>query len=216
MNRLEWILGIFLVVLLLVVLGLAIMLWTQPRGTPTAPSAGGPAGLAVATPIFVGKTAQAAFGEAEAMAHEWQADAVLLRADATWPPGLFMQDLLDGASTWSFIFYSPAAGAIQQVTVIEERVTLLAERSYRPQQPPLATSAWAVDSHTAVQTLMMNGGQDFLRLSNDAVLSLSLRTDAPNGRITWSATLAATETSRSLLMDIDAQTGDVLDTYQNQ
>jgi hypothetical protein len=211
MNRLEWILGIFLVVLLLIVLGLAIMLWTQPRGGEPPAFADRPAAIAPATPVFVGKTAQTAFAQAEARAQEWQADAMLLRADATWPPGLLIGDVLDGASSWSFVFYSPSQGAIRQVTVIEESVTLLAERNYQPPQPLQATSDWTVDSNTAVQYFMTNGGQEFMRQVGSTVLTMSLRMDKPDGRIIWSVSSVATDSARGLIIDIDARTGDVLE-----
>jgi hypothetical protein len=214
MNRLEWVLGIFLVVLLLAVLGMAVILWTQPRDPApgTRSSANGEqAALVAPTPVFAGETARAAFARAEAQAQTWQDDVMLLRADATWPQGTPMLELLDGSSTWAFTFYSPSQEAIRQVTVMEDKVTLLAERAYRPSQPLLSTAGWQIDSSSAVQSFLVHGGQDFMQEEGITSLTISLRTDNHNGRITWFVSSVATETDNSLMMDIDAHTGEVLE-----
>jgi hypothetical protein len=214
MNRLEWILGIFLVVLLVVVLGLAIMLWTQPSSPVAVPQNGAPGGqaaLVAPTPVFEGETAKASFSLAQAQAQTWQSDVTLLSANATWPQGTQVQDLLTGTSTWAFTFYSPGQNAVRQVTVVEDRVTLLAERAYQPAQPLPAMSGWQVDSHTAVQQFLAEGGHDFMRQEGITTVTMSLRTDDPDGRITWLISAFAAQTNHSFTMNIDANSGGIID-----
>jgi hypothetical protein len=213
MNRLEWVLGIFLVVLLLVVLALSVMLWTQPRTPAVAPAAvsNNQAALIAPTPVFQGETAKTAYALAEAQAQTWQSDVTLLSAEATWPQGLAPHDLLTGTSTWAFVFYSPGQSAIRQVTVVEDKVTLLAERAYRPARPLPALAGWQIDSSTALQYFLAEGGHDFMRQEGITTVTMALRTDDPDGRILWFISAFAVQTNHSLTMHIDANTGGIVE-----
>lgn len=212
MNRLEWVLGIFLVVLLLVVLALSLMLWQRPRSPAAVPPAvsNERAAMVAPTSVFQGETAKTAYALAEERARAWQSDVTLLSADATWPQGTTPQDLLTGTSTWAFTFYSPGQSAIRQVTVVEDKVTLLAERTYRPSQPLPATAGWQIDSSTALQYFLAEGGHDFIRQEGITTITMSLRTDDPDGRLAWLISSFATQTNRSLTMHIDANTGGII------
>ena len=78
MNRLEWILGIMLVILLIVVVVLSLLFWFRPdnatiSGEPnSATTIAQQAKIVEATPRFEGRTAKIAFVEARTKATAWE------------------------------------------------------------------------------------------------------------------------------------------------
>lgn len=212
MNRLEWILGIFLVILLLVVLAMALMLWTQPdsptEGLP--PEVAERNQLIAPTPAFAGQTAKTAYALALATAQTWQPDVALLTAEATWPQGAGVQDLTAGESSWTFTFYSANQQAIRVTAVVEENVTLLAERSYQLPYTLPALDLWQIDSNRAIQLFLAEGGSTFIQNEQITTLIVSLQTDEPIGQFTWSISSFAPQTFHSLTINIDANSGEII------
>ena len=94
MSRLEWILGIVLLVLLVVVIGLALSLWLGPETNIASPLSGPEAAAAgyaddiAPTRSTPQQTAKNAYVSAQKAAQGWQEDAVLVSATATWPQGV--------------------------------------------------------------------------------------------------------------------------------
>ncbi len=211
MNRLEWVLGIFLVVLLLVMVGLGIMLWTQPTSPDDLAASGlsDRAALVAPTPVFQGDTARTAYARAEAQIQSWQADAILFSATATWPQGATIQELIDGASTWSLTFYSPANQTARPAAVVEEQVTLMAESRFTAVPDLTSVTAWEIDSDRAVQIFLAEGGQEFMRQHPVTTLHMTLGIDAEDGRYVWSISLLAELTEEMFKMKIDAANGEV-------
>ncbi|MFO7532984.1 MAG: hypothetical protein R6W93_11015, partial [Candidatus Limnocylindrales bacterium] len=83
--------------------------------------------------------------------------------------------------------------------------------TYQPAQPLPAMSGWQVDSHTAVQQFLAEGGHDFMRQEGITTVTMSLRTDDPDGRITWLISAFAAQTNHSFTMNIDANSGGIID-----
>lgn len=215
MNRLEWILGILLVVLLGVVAVLAVMFWIRPDASgPPANSATAIAQRANAiapTPPFAGQTAKVAYAAALQKAQEWHDDAILVNASATWPQGTSQQDLLAGTTTWGFSFYSPQAASLATISVVDNQASLVSETAHQQPAPPLEASGWNLDSRDAIQQFLSEGGVNFIGNNGITTLTAMLSLDNPNNRIEWLLSLFATQTERSFTMRIDATSGEVLE-----
>lgn len=223
MNRLEWILGILLVLLLAVVAVLSLLFWFRPQETRQA----GPpnsatviaarAGEIAPTPIFEGRTAKVAYAAAQQTAVSWQSDALLLSASATWPQGATVPELANGASTWGFTFYSPGSNQLATISVVENEATLVSTAAATESQSPLLVTGWNVDSQEAVRALLQEGGETFMREAGVTVLTMNLLADNQQGanRIEWLVALIGTQNGRALTMRIDATSGDVIERVEN-
>ena len=215
MNRLEWILGILLVVLLLVVIVFSLMLWFQPN-LPTAAPANSATVIAnravqpAPTSVFEGQTAMVAFAVAQQTAVTWQNDAVLLTASATWPQGSTPQMLLEGETTWGYTFYSPATQQTALISVVENKAQLVNESRTDDSLDLLAVSGWNIDSRDAIQTFLAEGGATFMSQQGTTALTMQLSTENEDGRIEWIVSLFAYQTRNSLTMHIDATSGDIV------
>lgn len=223
MSRLEWILGIVLLILVAVVGLFAYQLWLQPNrattaeGLPTAvptlavlPTVTLPA---APTSVFAGETAKTAFEAALGVAQQWQPDAALVTATATWPQGVTVDTLQTGSSTWGFTFYAPNAVETAVVTVVDNEAQFVTASAYNQPEPPqvVPVQAWLLDSHDAVIAFLESGGAGFIEEVDTATLAMALGAQTENGRLDWSMTLLAPGNGRSLFMRFDANTGEKLE-----
>jgi hypothetical protein len=217
MNRLEWSLGIILVILLIVVAVFSALLWLRPGNTPQSGPADSAAIIAARanqiapTPVFAGQTAKVALAAAQSEATVWQGDATLLNANATWPQGASSQDLLTGETTWSFTFYSPQIEETALISVVENEATLLSTSPNKPTAPVLSATGWQLDSSDIIEQFLSEGGSDFILNNGVTTLTIMLSTNNETGRIEWFISLFGDQTLRSLIMRVDATSGEVLE-----
>ena len=221
MNRLEWVLGIMLALLLVVVAVLAVLFWVRSDEPGVA---GGPANIAAEaaafadkvepTPVFAGQTAQIAYVAAQRTAVSWQSDAVLLNATATWPQGATEAELRQGKTAWGFTFYSPTAAGTALISVVDNEANLIMEGALPGADQLLDTSGWKLDSSDAVGRLMEEGGAAFINEEGITALTMSLMMDEGNGRILWHIQLSATQRMRTFTMSLDATSGEILASNQ--
>lgn len=218
MNRLEWTLGIILVVLLVVVAVFSLLLWFRPSTTTmTAGSSGSGAVISAQadqiapTSVFVGQTAKVAFAAAQQVAINWQSDAALLNASATWPQGARASDLQTGQTTWSFTFYSVQGGATALIAVVENEATLLSNGRFQNTTPILAAGGWQVDSEAVINQFLSQGGETFIQDNGVTTMTMMLSTSNETGRIEWFISLFGEQTARWLEMRLDATSGEVLE-----
>jgi hypothetical protein len=194
MNRLEWILGILLAVLLIVTLIMAaVLLGSRESATPA-----------------VTDTAQTAYAIAEPVAKAWAGDAALvtMMGSQTVEPGAPLI-----VASWSLIFYSPSGQATALIAVAGDRATVVSTRSNSPQRRPGNIEEWTVSSQAVIEQTLRAGGQDFIRQEGATSLSLLLNVEE---QVVWKSTLAAPETGRTLSLWIDAHQGELLDIRQSQ
>lgn len=218
MSRLEWILGLVLLVLLLAVVGLAASLWLTPNRQTTR-QASEESALTAAyayevapTREATGQTAKNAYLLAYQATRNWQGDAMLVNATATWPQGAQAANLVAGQEMWGFIFYSPAAGRTAVVSIADGAASL-SPRDTPQQLQPLDVSGWQMDSNDAIEAFLAGGGRAFLEREGITVFSMTLALNDPNqsGRAEWLMSLLATGNGRSFTMRLDATSGDVLE-----
>lgn len=218
MNRLEWGLGIVLVILLIVVAVFSVLLWFNPNsaaqvaGTPSSATVVAARGNQIApTPIFAGQTARVAFVAAQSTATTWQSDATLLNASATWPQGANATDLLTGETTWSFTFYSPQAGQTALISVVENEAELLSTSDYQPTSAVLNAAGWQLDSKDVIEQFLNQGGEQFISSNGVTTLTTMLTTNNEANRIEWFISLFGDQTGASMSMRIDATSGEILE-----
>ncbi len=221
MNRLEWILGIVLVVLLLVVAALSLTFWFRnDRTAVPAPAANSATIIAqraddiAPTPAYDGRSAIVAYAAAQNAAQAWQPDAQLLTAQATWPQGSTAEQLLKGEESWGFTFYSPAAQRIAVFSVVEDDASLVSQGDHQQTDPLLSASGWNLDSQEAIQTFMGQGGSRFLADQGVSTMTMALLASDTegNGRLEWQVSLFSLQSGQAFTMRLDATSGEVLAT----
>jgi hypothetical protein len=223
MNRLEWILGIILVVLLLAVGALSLTFWFRNDRTPvSAPDGAANSATTIAeraddiapTPEYDGRSALVAYAAAQKRALEWQPDAQLVTAQATWPQGATSDYLAQGRESWGFTFYAPTAGRIALFSVVADVVSLISERDHQQTSPLLSVSGWNLDSNEAVRIFLQEGGHSFLADQDVTTMTMSLLASdvEENGRLEWQIALFSPQTGQTFTMLLDATSGEVLST----
>ena len=221
MNRLEWILGIVLVVLLLVVAVLSLTFWFRnDRTAVSGPAANSATIIAqraddiAPTPAYDGRSAIVAYATAQNTAVAWQPDAQLLNAQATWPQGATAEKLLEGEESWGFTFYSPSAQRIAVFSVVEDEASLVSEGEHRQTEPLLSASGWNLDSRDAIETFMSGGGRTFLADRGVSTMTMALLASDTegNGRLEWQISLFSLQNGQAFTMRLDATSGEVLAT----
>lgn len=211
MSRAEWILGGVLVLLLAVVVIAAAMLWLPDPVTPS-PTPQVVVTVPVAPTLAVaGSTAVFAFATAAHTARSWQADAQLIDASATWPQGVTRDDILTGSTVWNFTFYAPGQNEVANVQVVDNVPTLLGQRPATTALTPLDSTGWQVDSPQAITILLEQaGGDEFLRTQGVSILNMNLNLITESGRIEWLVSLFSSQTGQSLIIRVDANSGEII------
>lgn len=219
MSRLEWILGLVLLVLLIIVVGLAASLWLVPT-RPAAQATSNEMALLAASANQIEpmrttavQTAKTDYLLALETARSWQPDAVLINAMATWPQGARAMDVAPGKEAWGFIFYSPSAGTTAVVS-ITDGIASLSARDRRQQLEALDVTGWQLDSSDAAEIFLANGGAAFIQQEGITIYSMTLSLNDPsdNDRLEWQILLLAPGNGRSFTMRLDATSGDILET----
>lgn len=209
MNRFERILTAFLAILLIAVLALGALVWLRP-GIGMAPPLPDLTAPVAPTPSLARNTALLAFSAARAEAQSWQPDAQLVQAAATWTQGASREDLVKGTATWDFTFYSPAAGAVAVISVIEDEPRLITERAVSQALTLPDISGWRLDSPDAVARALQQGGEDFMRSAGATTMTASLSTARTEGKIEWFISLISKYSGDSFTMRLDASNGELL------
>ena len=221
MNRLEWVLGIMLALLLVIVAALALMFWfrSDKPGVAAIPANAATevalyADKVEPTPVFEGQSAKIAFVAAQRTAVSWQSDAALINATATWPQGATEEALRLGEATWGFTFYSPATASMALISVVENEASLIMQGAMETPTELFDTSGWNLDSSDAVDRLLQEGGSAFINEEGVTALTMTLTTDVDNGRIIWHIQLSATQSLRIMTLSLDATSGEILEINQ--
>ncbi|MBE2224811.1 MAG: hypothetical protein IAF02_24940 [Anaerolineae bacterium] len=216
MSRLEWILGLILVLLLVVAAGLALSLWLRPQmASPTGNDDDLIAAYAdnvAELPETSGQTAKSAFILAQTTAQAWQQDTKLINASATWPQGAQANYIKQGTADWGFTFHSPSTQTNALVSIVNGQPVLIPGESKKPIDL-LQSSSWHLDSSDAIKRFLEEGGETFINNEGITIVSMTFATNNPNenGRLEWLISALATQTGHSYTMRVDASTGETLE-----
>jgi hypothetical protein len=148
-------------------------------------------------------SARSLYDRAEQVAKEWQPDAALTSAVASWP--FVTQDDLSGPVDWTFSFFSPGTQRIYVLNVYPERIVPLRETLSPYPLPVVALEGWRVDSHQALSAWLNGGGGDFLR--SHPVVDVSVRLGLEDGRAAWGVAGVDRESGSTFAVRLDAALG---------
>ena len=216
MSRLEWILGILLAVLLLVVAAVSLMLWFRPTAPTAVPELAAvkleldPLEVAP-TSVYEGETARFAYAAAQQTAVSDHPDAVLLSASADWPHGSGLAQLEDGETTWVFSFYSPSTGKTAVYAVADGTVSYITESPYQPTISPLISAgSWEIDSNQAMQRFLDEGARAFIQREGVTTTTFTFSTDNPDDYIEWNMIIFSAKTGNAFQLKVNATTGEIV------
>lgn len=197
MNNRIWGLTIFILVLLL---GLGLFLIWQ-LGQTLAPT---PEPVAVK---WAGLTSPTSLAEAETKAslkaQDWQADAELIKVEASWRPGPDLVTVTTPLVGWVFYYYSPNQGAIVTVSVRDTKLFLGPAIDI----PGVPRSLTPFPPEHGIETAWLNfragGGGKFLQEHNEALVHYQLK-PTTNGPVWEIAAIIEKEVFR---LAVDASSG---------
>jgi hypothetical protein len=139
--------------------------------------------------------------KAQAWAVRWKPDAQLVSTITRWQ--LAGGDhLTPYRSSWSFSFYSPAAGYVQTITVDRAGVQPIRQVSVSKAPAPVEAD-WRLDSGDLLFTFMANGGEEFVREHAHVNLHFRLSRQDGEGPI-WYLSGIAPEARQSFVVGVDA------------
>ena len=208
MKRTEWIIGIVAGLLISGVVIVFLVLVTS-RADDVEPM---DHVAAVRTSDFSGTTSMQAYELAKEKAIQWHPDALLITANTTWSQGTTRGDLLTGARSWNLGFYSPSTSSAANFEVLADQVKHVNEFALKQSVSPEEVNQWRIDSTVAIYRLLDEGGDDFLDEYGISTLTMSLMNDDESDRLEWLLLLLGTQASKTLIMRLDASTGEVLET----
>jgi hypothetical protein len=139
--------------------------------------------------------------KAQTWAVGWRSDAQLVGAATRWQPKRGDR-LTSYRSSWSFSFYSPAAGQVQTITV--DRTGAQPVRQVSVSKAPVPVEAdWSLDSDDLLSTFMAYGGDEFIR--EHARVNLHFRLSGQDAeRPTWYLSAIDPEARQSFVVGVDA------------
>jgi len=155
-------------------------------------------------------SAHQAYVQAQALAQNWQADAQLVGARASFrqeTPGS-----ISGGQTWSFQFFSPSTSQLYLLQVQGEQAQAesAVERRVHAEVTSVEVTQWQVDSEDALLFFLSHGGEEFLRQHPEAAINLQLVPPKKGGSLIWLASGVAQAGREVFFVQIDAQTGSVI------
>lgn len=193
----------------LLIVGLAIdmlligyvvyLLWDSMHG----PTAGPPA--PIARPVV---DLWEAYGQAQAAVQAQVKDAQLVSAATQWQ-AVSEEVLLNGASNWSFVFYSPGSSSSYDVVVDAGQAQVVNRTQVWVAPGAMAGGAWQAGPRDALLVFLAYDGRAFLDEHPQAVVDLHLGKDDA-GRAVWTVVALDPEDLSLLSVLIDAETREVL------
>jgi hypothetical protein len=194
---------------LLVVYGTLAIIVVRYWPAPVPVHAPAPAPV-LAAPVEAGKPElRVAREQARAWVAGWQPDAQLVSAVAGWQ--LAGGDRpAPGQASWSFSYYSPAAGLVQIVTVDRAGARPIRQIPVGKAPAPV-TADWSLGDGDLLLTFLSHGGEAFLR--RHAHVSLHFRLSAQErDRAVWYLSAIAPEARESHVVAVDALSRQVVPT----
>ena len=176
----------------------------RPAATPTGSAQQGESYLVPETPNSV----RSLYDRAERVAKEWQPDAGLVSAVASWPFATL--DDLSGPVDWTLSFFSPGTQRVYVLNVHLDQITTVRETLSPYPLPVVTIERWRVDSHQALNAWLNGGGGDFLR--SHPVVDVSARLHIQEERAVWAVIGTVQESDAQggppvLVVDLDATDG---------
>ncbi|HPD42020.1 MAG TPA: hypothetical protein PLD43_10725 [Anaerolineae bacterium] len=133
----------------------------------------------------------------------WAADAVLVRAEASWRPTGEWITTESPPVSWTYYYYAPSQQAVKTVSVRGEQFFDIPATDVPAPPRSLAAFPPTATVESAWLTFRAAGGEDFLKTHENAMVQLQLRPTAEVDR--W--VVSAFDPTATLQVTIDAVTG---------
>lgn len=192
-------------VMLFAVYGTLAVLILAMSGGGSSDIAPGEESAAPLSPV----TASLAYPAAFTAAENWQADAQLVSATASWPDVTSEEDL-DRAVAWGYTFLSPQTRQIQVVSVSPQGTEAVQTVNAGPKTRSTDVTSWQVDSEEVLRLFLDNGGRDFLEQHPGATVTLRVALEEDAERLVWYAMGIYSPDRATLVVSVDASTGELL------
>lgn len=193
----------------LLILGVYALLAGLLMGWQPDISAGAPPVAATPVPLEErARTAQAAYAQAEVVALDWQEDARLVRASASWSEPT-AERLLTEDVAWVFYFFSQKVGRLQRVVVDEQGVSGEAAQAMDRVPVSIDPDEWQVDSPDALVHFLAHGGREFLTEHHVTTMRVQLSAELLPGRLVWMVVALASTDRTAKGVWVDAVSGEV-------
>jgi hypothetical protein len=153
-----------------------------------------------------------AYEKAHAVARAQAEDAQLVSASTQWQT-VSEQTLLDGASNWSFVFYSPTSKSSLDIVANAKEAHVVNQTRIWVASSPLPGGAWQEGPREALLVFLAYGGRAFLAEHPDAMVDLHLADSGANGNAegaAWTIVALNPEDQSLFPSQIDAATNQVL------
>jgi hypothetical protein len=124
-----------------------------------------------------------AYGEARAAVQAQAEDAQLVSASTQWQ-AVSEESLLNGTSSWSFVFYSPTGSHALDVVANADRAQVANQTQVGVASSPLAEGAWQAGPREALLVFLAYGGRAFLDEHPQAAVDLHLA-ENEDGKAVW-------------------------------
>jgi hypothetical protein len=149
-----------------------------------------------------------AYEQARVAAQAQAEDAQLVSAKTQWQ-AVSEQELLEGAGSWSFVFYSEANSHTMDVVVSIGKAQVVKETRVWTDSSVLPVGAWQAGPRDALLVFLAYNGRLFLKEHPQAMVDLHLGGNG-EGRAVWTLVALDPEDRSLLSVLIDAETMDVL------
>jgi len=195
--------GAFILVLLFAVGALAYVPLNSPASVESAPSA-----------AAIEPTAKEAFASASKSAKRWRDDARLAGARAHCRGDIIMNG---GQVEWAFQFFSPATQQLALFAVSDGQVRRIRQGLSPYEVPTLSIEEWQVDSREAVGRWWREGGGYLAARRPDTEVTMRLY-PSRGGDLSpiWAVGGSVPDQETSLVVQVDASDGSILDEQKGQ
>jgi hypothetical protein len=170
----------------------------------------GPAAAPTPTPVLI--DLWDAYEQARAAVQAQAQDAQLVSASTQWQV-VSEETLLDGASNWSFLFYSPASSDALDVVVNAGTAQVVNQTRVWIAPTAMAEGVWQAGPREVLLVFLAYGGRTFLDEHPQAVVDLHLAGGDEGGTVWIIVALdpgLGDEEQSLLSLRIDAETRQVL------
>lgn len=181
---------------------LGYLLWGNVLGLRAAATTASP------TPTYVAIDLWGAYERACTAARGQAADAQLVSASTRWQ-GVGKEALLNGATGWTFVFYSAAGGDALDVVVDAGVGRVVNQAQVWVAPKTIAEGKWQAGPRDVLLAFLAYGGQAFLDEHPQALVDLHLA-EGDEGGAAWAIVALDPEERGLLALVVDAETMQVL------
>jgi hypothetical protein len=155
------------------------------------------------------ETAREYYPAAVTEAQNWQTDAQLVNATASWSNVESEEDLQE-STAWGYTFLSPQTRSVRVVSVTPDGAEHVQTSDATATTRGVDAILWQVDSEQVLGLFLNSGGRDFLAQHPGITVTLRIGLDESGERLVWYAMAIYSPERATLVVTVDATTGELL------